>query len=390
MATFDNKRSVPCTVVLDGARLCKIRERLQHGDESLNAVLAQLTASADLWLHQGPWSVVSKEKMPPSGNYHDYVSQAPYWWPSDVHGQMPYVRRDGEVNPETLKYPDKANLAKVFQSSFVLSLAWFYTRKEEYSKHASNILRTWFLAPGTRMNPNLNHAQLIPGANTGRAIGIIDFSQQFTSILDAVGILATGAPGWTRDDADAFRSWNVEFLDWLCNSPFGKQESQQKNNHGTYAAVQKAAISLFLGDQTKCLEEIKILQTRINAEISADGSQLQELSRTRSWHYSCFNLAAYTRAACIARKMDIDLWMYKGPDGQSINKAIDFLIPAATGTSNWHHPEIKFLRFAAYDIIKASAEAGNMKAKDAEGKLQKPHGEDLWGDSTCPRLFGQC
>lgn len=73
---------VPGTVVLDGGRLRRTRVRLDHGDRRLARPLRELTARADNWLDQGPWTVVDKPKPAPGGDVHDYLSQAPYWWPS--------------------------------------------------------------------------------------------------------------------------------------------------------------------------------------------------------------------------------------------------------------------------------------------------------------------
>jgi hypothetical protein len=379
MAIQYERLATPNTVVLDGSRLCKIRERLQQGDRELNAALLRLTEQANRWLSEGPWTVTSKEQTPPSGDKHDYLSQAPYWWRSDTPDGLPYTRRDGQVNPESLQCPDKVNKAKVFQASYILALAWFYTGNEAYSAHATTILRTWFLDPMTRMNPHLNHAQVIPGANSGRAIGIIDFSQQYTSVLDAVSILAAGSSSWTADDMNAFRSWNTEYLQWLCHSPFGIEESREENNHGTFAAMQKAGVSLFLDNRETTISEVKILRDRIGHEIGRDGSQARELARTRSWHYSCFNLVAFTRAALIASKVGVDLWNSAGPAGQSVHKAVEFLLPYATGSLPWQYPDIKFLPFAEYDVARASAESGGMQAKAAIDLLQKPpDDQDLW------------
>ena len=64
----------------------------------------------------------------------------------------------------------------------------------QYAEKAAQVLRTWFLDPATRMNPNLNHAQFIPCKYDGRAIGIIDFSQSYTSVLDALALLGHRRP----------------------------------------------------------------------------------------------------------------------------------------------------------------------------------------------------
>jgi hypothetical protein len=53
-----------------------------------------------------PVSVVQKAVTPPSGDKHDYMSQAPYWWPDPASADgKPYIRRDGERNPEINRRP---------------------------------------------------------------------------------------------------------------------------------------------------------------------------------------------------------------------------------------------------------------------------------------------
>jgi hypothetical protein len=374
----------PKTVVIDGKRLKEARTRLDGGDAQLRKAVRDLTARADSWLGQGPWTVVDKPKPAPSGDVHDYLSQAPYWWPSQPKTQenpwgCPYVQRDGERNPEVDTGTDRPDVGKVFNSVTTLSLAWYYTGRSEYAEHAAQILRTWFVSPATRMNPNLNHGQFIPCKYDGRAIGIIDFSQQYTSVLDAIAILDTGAPGWSAADRKGMRAWNVSFLDWLVNSPFGKEESAAKNNHGTFQDMQVAGIALAVGD--KGLARRTVLDARakrIDPQIAADGSQPQELARTRSWHYSTFDLVAYTRLAAIGQHVGVDLWGYQGPQGQSLFKAVHYLLPAATGAAAWPHPELEFHRYAASDVVRAAADAGDARAKAAVPRLQAPPGGDLW------------
>ncbi|MEV7400864.1 alginate lyase family protein [Streptomyces sp. NPDC091267] len=377
-------RPVPQTVVIDGHRLQQTKARLDHGDPALRAAVRTLTAGADGWLGQGPWTVVDKPAPAPGGDPHDYLSQAPYWWPSqpktaDNPRGCPYVQRDGERNPEVDTGTDRPDIGKVFNSVTTLSLAWYYTGHKQYAEHASDILRTWFLDPATRMNPNLDHGQFIPCKYDGRAIGIIDFSQQYTSVLDAVALLDTGAPGWTRSDRTAMRSWNTSFLDWLVNSDFGKQETAAENNHGTFQDMQIAALALATGDGELARRTVLDARAlRIDPQIAGDGTHPQELARTRSWHYSTFDLVAYTRLAAIGRQVGVDLWAYEGPQGQSLFKAVDYLLPAATGESAWPHPELEFHRYAASDIVHAAADAGDAQARAAVGLLETPPGGDLW------------
>ncbi|MET9668608.1 alginate lyase family protein [Streptomyces sp. NPDC006475] len=383
-AAATGSHQVPKTAVIDGKRLEEARKRLERGDPALRQAARDLTVRADGWLGQGPWTVVDKPKPAPSGDVHDYLSQAPYWWPSQPKTPenpwgCPYVQRDGERNPEVDTGTDRPDIGKVVNSTTTLSLAWYYTGKKKYAEHASKILRTWFVDPATRMNPHLNHGQFIPCKYDGRAIGIIDFSQMYTSVLDAIAILDTGAPGWSGKDRSGMRAWNTAFLDWLVNSPFGKEEAAAKNNHGTFHDMQVAALAVATGD--KALARRTVLEARakrIDPQIAADGSQPQELARTRSWHYSTFDLVAYTRLADIGDKVGVDLWAYRGPQGQSLFKAVDYLLPAATGAVPWPHPELEFYRYAATDVVHAAADAGDRRAKAAVPRLQAPPGGDLW------------
>ncbi|WP_405560806.1 alginate lyase family protein [Streptomyces canus] len=374
----------PHTTVLDGARLQQTKARLDRGDPQLRRAVKALTARADKWLDQGPWTVVDKPRPAPGGDVHDYLSQAPYWWPSQAPTAenpwgCPYVQRDGERNPEVDSGTDRQDVEKVFDSAYDLSLAWYYTGEKRYARKAGQVLRTWFLDPATRMNPHLDHAQFIPCKYDGRAIGIIDFSQSYTSVLDALALLDTGAPGWSRKDRTEMREWNTDFLGWLKDSDFGKQEAAAANNHGTFYDMLLVGLAHATGDTAlACRTVLDARGKRIAPQIAADGSQPQELARTRSWHYSTFDLVAYTRLAAVGRHVGVDLWAYRGPDRQSLFKAVDYLLPAATAAATWPHPELEFLRYAATDVVHAAADAGDTRARRAVPSLEAPPGGDLW------------
>ncbi|KAL7811192.1 alginate lyase domain-containing protein [Trichoderma aethiopicum] len=379
---------VPNTVVIDGWRLVDAKTRLLLGDRELKTALKHLTAQADSWLSQGPWTVTAKAKPPPNGTIHDYSSQAPYWWPNpDTPDGCPYIQKDGERNPEVDQYQDRVSVGKMFNSTYVLSLAWYYTGEKKYSQHAAEILRTWFLDDETAMNPNLEHAQIIPCANTGRSIGIIDFSQEYTNVIDAVSILNSGpAPGWTKHDNDKFVDWNRRFLTWLAESPFGLEEASAQNNHGTFANMQIAALAVFTGNRSLAVQRTEIAKGFIDSQITRNGSQPQELARTRSFHYSNFDLCAHLRMALVARKVGVDLFRYKGPEGQTLFKAVDFLVPAAKGGAGaWAYPELGFTRYAATDNVRAAAQEGDAVARGAVRKgLDAPPGGDIFGLRPAP------
>ena len=120
-----------------------------------------------------PYTVVDKTRTPASGDKHDYMSMGPYWWPDrSTPNGLPYVRRDGVMNPERETDAfDLADLEAMSQDVQALSLAYYFTGDERYAAQAAAFVRSWFLTPETRMNPNLNHGQAVPGRVSGRAEG---------------------------------------------------------------------------------------------------------------------------------------------------------------------------------------------------------------------------
>nr|GAT56238.1 alginate lyase [Mycena chlorophos] len=385
--------AIPQTVVLDATRLATVKAQLQYGTETaaLRSTLATLVNQANYWLSQGPWSVTNKSSsgLPPGATIYDYVSQAPYFWPGNTSTGCPYVEYDGQVYPGSQVWPDHDNRGRVFASSYILSLAWYYTGNAAYSQQAANVIRTWFITNATAMNPNLNHAQFIPCSNSGRYIGIIDFSQGYTSVLDAVAILQSGAPGWTAADAAGFVAWNTAYSSWLETSSFGQQETAATNNHGTFALMQSAGVALFLGNTALARSKVNAMLPRISAYITANGSQPQELARTRSFHYSVYDLLAYTRMADIASKVGVNVWGYTGSNGQSIQQAVNFIIPAASGAQSWSYPELDFEAYTAGDVIHAAADAGNPNAVAALKNVPTPPSGSLWFIRPAPELLDQ-
>ncbi|MER5770927.1 alginate lyase family protein [Streptomyces sp. NPDC001985] len=383
-ASASSPGRAPQTVVIDGDRLVRAKKRLDRGDPALRTAARHLVAQADRWLGQGPWTVVDKPRPAPSGDPHDYLSQAPYWWPTrpgtpENPWGCPYVQRDGERNPEVDTGTDRPDIGKVVGASTTLGLAWYYTGERRYAEHAALILRTWFVTPATRMNPHLNHGQFIPCRHEGRAIGIIDFSQMYTSVLDTLAILDTGAPGWRAADRRGMRAWNTAFLDWLLTSGFGKEEAAAGNNHGTFHDMQVAALAAATGERALARRIVREAGAkRIDPQIAADGRQPLELSRTRSWHYSVFSLVAFARLAEIGERVGVDLWGYRGAEGESLFGAVRYVLPAATGEGVWGHPELEFRRYAAGDVIRAAADAGDARARAALPHLEPPPTGDLW------------
>ncbi len=324
----------PNTIEIDGAFLAHVKSHPS------SAILDAVRKEADKAMTVGPYSVMDKEEIPPSGDKHDYMSLAPYWWPNPAtKNGLPYIRHDGEVNPDRYKVKDDAEFNKVQSAVHALGLGYYFTGNEAYANRAVLLLRTWFLDPATRMNPNLNYAQAVLGVNTGRGTGLID-DRGLPRLLDGVTLLS-GSQALTNQDREGLRKWFSDYLNWLETSKNGNDESAAKNNHGSWFDQQITGIALFLGDKT---EARKVAQTaatkRIALQIQPDGSEPLELVRTKSFSYSVFDLTALEWLAVEARHVGVNLWDYRSPQGGSIRASLDFLLPYAEGEKTWTHKAI--------------------------------------------------
>jgi hypothetical protein len=334
------KTTAPNTALLRGENLVRASRRLAAGDPAMRASYDALLRDADAAMKLAPFTVTAKKRTPPSGDKHDYMSLAPYWWPDPAKPNgVPFIRRDGDVNPESRLDTDSPRFLQFADAVEALTLAYWFSHDARYGQRAALLLRTWFLDPATRMNPNLRFAQAIPGVTEGRGIGIID-TRNLATIVDDV-VLLRGASGWTSADESAMRDWCRAYAQWLQTSPQGKEEAAAKNNHGTWYDAQLASLALFVGDSALARSTIASAgPKRIAAQIRPDGSQPEELARTRPMHYSLFNIEPFSRLAELGRHVGVDLWSYRAPNGASLHQAVLFVAPYLDSTKKWTGEEI--------------------------------------------------
>jgi hypothetical protein len=330
----------PKVFCADPSTLVASKSALANGNTTLRPVLNHLLANADALLAQKPSSVMDKTQLPPSGDKHDYLSQAPYFWRDTNSTDGKYITRDGERNPEAEKESDAGNFASVCYDSHTLALAYYFSGDEKYAAKAAEFIRVWFLNPETRMNPNLKYGQGVPGGVEGRPAGLIT-ARCLADLVDAVGLLA-GSKSWTSNEQQAMTAWADDYFRWLTTSKIGRGENVASNNHGTYYDVQAVSLALFLGKMDFAREKLTAAQTnRIARQIEPDGKMPRELTRTLSFHYTLFNLAAELQLAALGRSAGVDLWHYETPDGRSILKAAEFMAHFADPDRPWTYPQIQ-------------------------------------------------
>jgi hypothetical protein len=323
------------TKTVSAYRLVAVKSSAQVSPELIN----KLKAQADQLIGLPLTSVMDKDLTPPSGSKHDYMSQAPYfWYDSSKPNGLPYIRRDGQRNPEIYRITDHHNLGDLGSQVKTLTLAWHFTGDNRYAENAALRLRHWFLDEATKMNPNLEYGQGIPGINTGRGIGIIE-TIPLISIADAATMLE-GAPAWTIADAKGLRTWYTQYLDWMLTSKNGQEEHAAANNHGTWYLAQATAIALYIKDTPKARDLAEEGKSKIDHQIESDGKMPEELARTNGLGYSTYNLTAFFTLARLAAKAGVDLWKYNNNHRSSIRTAFDWLLPYALDQKKWEYQQI--------------------------------------------------
>src|SRR5215212_7048777 len=91
---------VPTVFIMDADRIVQLKKKAHERDKTTLQLIDSLRKRADALLNMKLLSVMDKAFTPVSGNKHDYMSQAPYfWYDSTKPNGRPYIRRDGQHNP---------------------------------------------------------------------------------------------------------------------------------------------------------------------------------------------------------------------------------------------------------------------------------------------------
>lgn len=362
--------------IWDKAHLEEVKQSLQSPFYA--TAYQELKLEADKLLDVQPVSVMLKEKAPASGNKHDYMSLARYFWPDPTKPDgLPYITRDGESNPELDKY-DRNRLGETAGRVTTLALAWYFSGDERYAQKATELIRVWFFNKDTRMNPHLEYAQVAMGHNNnkGRSFGVID-TYSFIEMLDAVQLLEQ-SKAFTSKDSKQLKAWFGKLLDWLLTSQQGKDEAAATNNHSIAFDAQAISFALYVGNLNVARDIINALpEKRLFKQIEPDGTMPRELRRTRAFHYSQYNLTHIIDIMTMAQKLGIYLDNATSADGRNFYKAMDYMAgytgkPLAEWPyqeiGNWTEAQQNFCK----DLYRTAIYIGNSEStpeKSARNKL---------------------
>ncbi|MGB3799103.1 MAG: alginate lyase family protein [Lewinella sp.] len=308
--------------------------------ESQSEVDASLTsrastvAMADSFLQREPIPITREVSPRSTGGPRDFYSEGDYWWPDPENPDGPYVRRDGETNPDNFVAHRRA-MVDLSKAVAALVAAYVETGEERYAEHAMRFLRTWFVDPETSMTPHLLYAQAIKGRVTGRGIGIID-TIHLIEVAKAVGVLRE--MGYLEgDDRSAVVGWFEDYLNWMASHPYGHDERDHGNNHSTWYAAQVAAFANLTGNDAQLDSTRMLFKRMLDEQMNEEGGFTDELSRTKPYIYSLFILEGYSVLAEYASTPDDNLWTYEGSQG-SLRDGWSFMMPYIRDKAGWPYP----------------------------------------------------
>ena len=286
----------------------------------------EILVEANKNLSEKPITVTSYYSERSAGGNHDFFSEGDYWWPDTNNINGPYIQKDGLTNPDNFTAHRKAMIrfSKIVANA---TSAYLLTKDKKYATHAIKHIKAWLIDSNTIMNPSLLYAQAIKGKVTGRGIGIIDMIQ-LIEVAKSIEILEQ-AHMINRLDSTKIHQWFKNYLNWVTTHPYGIEERDAKNNHGTCWVMQVSAFAHLVKNDVlfnDCKERFnKII---LPNQMAKNGSFPLELKRTKPYGYSIFNLDAVMTIAHIHNIRDSNL-----------KKAVDFMYPFIKDKSSWSYPK---------------------------------------------------
>jgi hypothetical protein len=224
-----------------------------------------------------------------------------------------------------------------------LTAAYVLTKEERYAKHAAAHLHAWFVAPDTSMTPNLEYAQVVPPAKTGRPEGLVEAvhlaevaqSLQFLSNSDAL----------SPEDGVTTVKWFTGYLDWLNSSRTAGLARDMHDHNGSSWLLQAAACArLNLKDDSPLTTlRHQFRSTTIRAQITFDGTFPRELTTPNPYRNSLFNLDMLAGCCELLSTRFESVWDYELQDGPGMRIALAKLYPFIADRRSWpYRADAKF------------------------------------------------
>ena len=171
---------------------------------------------------------------------------------------------------------------------FTLGAASFLLDNAGLRQARRPLIHTWFLNPKTRMNPDLDYAQSVPGVNNGRGAGVVD-GRVFVRAIQGMEFLAqTG--DWDAKDQAAVHKWFEEYLHWLTHQQERHRREEERQQSRFVVGRPGGRRGQFRGNKPRRSNGLQFYRDHLlPRQIMPDGSAPREEMRARSLRLSSFN-----------------------------------------------------------------------------------------------------
>lgn len=285
-------------------------------------------------------TVVEKTEMPPGCGRNDYCNLPPYI--HSIEGKN--VRIDGRRTAEGIRSHNRGVIRECFSHTSILAAAGVLCRREDFLRRSAEILAAWFIDKDTAMTPSARFAQWNSDTPAmANPAGLIEFRFLWTLPYLSRTLLLNGA--LSEPQFEAIKQWAARFLDYVMQTDQGQKAVMAGNNIGTWTHLVVVSLSLFTGNLATVAAQTNSASLRLAAHCDVIGLQIAELSRTRPLHYSFFNLTAWVLLAGLGRSVGVDLWNYRGVEGQSICRMMHFIQTNMTHFQEYQDQPAKYVNW---------------------------------------------
>ncbi|HXF09930.1 MAG TPA: alginate lyase family protein [Desulfuromonadaceae bacterium] len=267
------------------------------------------------------------------GTPNDFYSTGDTWWPDpNSPDGLPYFQRPNHINPNNFNEHRKLVL-QIRDNVAALAAAYKITGNNRYAATAAIWVRTFFVDPATRMNPNLRYAQSVPGVTSGRIYGVDDVLP-LVEIPNAVKVLER-SPAFPPDVSKAFKKWSADYVDWLTSSTNGDQMAEAGDEHSVVYWLHIAAFANYLDDDERlsmCRNRFKYFM--LPNQLNSDGS-FNRSSRVKTYSDLLSQTDNLVAICQILSTSDDNLWQFTTPNGRTIRQTVDYIYPYLEDRSKW-------------------------------------------------------
>jgi hypothetical protein len=216
-----------------------------------------------------------------------------------------------------------------------LTAAYVITKDERYAKHAIAHLHAWFVNPETAMTPNLEFAQVIPPAKTGRPEGIVE-GVHLAEVAQSIQFLSN-SEAFRPEDLVTTNKWFTGYLDWLNSSRTAGLARDMRDHNGSSWLLQAAACARLNQKDDGPLTTLRhqFRSTTIRAQITFDGTFPRELTTPNPYRNTLFNLDMLTGCCELLSTRFESVWDYELQDGPGMRVAVAKLYPFIANRRSW-------------------------------------------------------